>query len=73
MYLVNSWFFSRPELVQDKNGQTPPLFTDKYISIAIFKMIYNAIVGAAIWNYLYRLVLLYIEVLNDRICRNIIL
>jgi hypothetical protein len=31
------------------------LVIDKYISIAIFEVIHNAIAEVAIWDYLYRL------------------
>jgi len=72
-HLVNNWFFSRPELVQDEKGRVMPLLTDKYISIAIFEMIHNAVTGAAIWDYLYRLLQLLVDGSNDQVCRSIIL
>ncbi|KNG88764.1 hypothetical protein ANOM_002815 [Aspergillus nomiae NRRL 13137] len=42
-HAVNAWFFSRPELVADEKGRRLPLITDKYISIAFFEMIHNAV------------------------------
>ena len=60
-HAVNIWFFSRPELVKDEKGRMLPLVTDKYISIAVFEMIYNPINGAAIWGYLCRLLQLLID------------
>ena len=71
-HVVNNWFFSRPELVKDEKGRTLPVLTDKYISIAIFEAIHNAVTGAAIWNYLHRLLLL-LDGSTDKIYRAIIL
>jgi hypothetical protein len=50
-----------------------PLLTDKYISIAIFEMIHNAVTGAAIWALLYRLLQLLVDRSNDQVYRGIIL
>lgn len=72
-HVVNSWFFSRPELVQDEKGRTMPLVTDKYITIAIFEVIHNAVTGAAIWDYIYRLLQALDNGSNDRVHRGIIL
>jgi hypothetical protein len=72
-HVVNNWFFSRPELVKDEKGRIMPLVTDKYISIAIFEMMHNAIIGAATWDYLYRLLQLLVNKPNDRVYRDIIL
>jgi hypothetical protein len=72
-HVVNNWFFSRPELVKDEKGRTMPLVTDKYISIAIFEMIHNAVTGAAIWDYVCRLLQLLVDRSNDKVYRGIIL
>lgn len=61
-HMVNLWFFTRPELVQDERGRILPLITDKYISIVVFEMIHNAVTGAAIWDYICRL----LQILGDR-------
>jgi hypothetical protein len=60
-HAVNTWFFSRPELLQDENGRHLPLHTDKYISISFFEVVQNAVAGAANWEYLHRL----LQLLND--------
>ena len=49
---VNRWFFTRPELVADKQGHTLPFHTDKYISEAVFDVIHSAVKVAAVWNYI---------------------
>jgi hypothetical protein len=72
-HVVNNWFFSRPELVQDEKGRIMPLATDKYISIAIFEVIHNAVTGAAIWDYLYRLLQTLVDRSNDQVYRGVIL
>lgn len=72
-YAVNIWFFTRPELIKDEKGRTLPVVTDKNISIAVFEMIHNAVIGAAIWDYLCRLLQLLIDGSNDNRYRSIIL
>jgi hypothetical protein len=72
-HVVNNWFFSQPELVKDEKGRTMPLATDKYISIAIFELLHNAVTGAAIWDYLCRLLQLLGNGSNDRLYQSIIL
>ncbi|KAF6811521.1 hypothetical protein CSOJ01_05654 [Colletotrichum sojae] len=54
-YDVNFWFFSRPELVPDEKGRSLPQHTDRYITGSFFDAIHNAVKGAAIWNYIDRL------------------
>ncbi|PSR90863.1 ipa protein [Coniella lustricola] len=54
-HAVNSWFFSQPELIADEKGRSLPVHTDKYVSAAFFNAMHMAIKGAAIWNYLERL------------------
>ncbi|THC94933.1 hypothetical protein EYZ11_005572 [Aspergillus tanneri] len=72
---VNLWYFSRPELVPDEKGRVLPVITDKYISIAIFEMVHNAVIGAAVWDYLHRLLQTLVDnnKQNDRAYRTIIL
>lgn len=71
-HAVNIWHFTRPELVPDEKGRTMPLITDKYISTAVFEMINNAVIGAAIWGYLHRLLLL-VDEATDKVSRAIVL
>ncbi|RFU24060.1 hypothetical protein B7463_g12281, partial [Scytalidium lignicola] len=70
---VNRWFFSRPGLVQDENGRYLPVYTDRYISIAIFEMINSTVTAASSWNYLHRLLQLFLEKQDDKIYKTIIL
>ncbi|TVY90703.1 hypothetical protein LAWI1_G004706 [Lachnellula willkommii] len=72
-HAVNIWFFTRPELIKDEKGRTLPVVTDNNISIAVFEMIHNAVIGAAIWDYLCRLLQLLIDGSNDNKYRSIIL
>jgi hypothetical protein len=50
-----------------------PLVTDKYISLSIFEVIHDSVIGAAIWDYVYRLLQVLSQKINDRHCRAIIL
>lgn len=65
-HAVNFWFFSRPELLPDQTGRKLPLHTDKYISVAVFEVIHNAVVGAAVWGYIYELLQTLAEAPEDR-------
>lgn len=49
------------------------MITDKYISIAFFEVIHNAVIGAAAWDYLYRLLRALVDKPNDRLHRSVIL
>ncbi|KAE8376046.1 hypothetical protein BDV26DRAFT_266480 [Aspergillus bertholletiae] len=69
-HAVNAWFFSRPELVPDERGRRLPLVTDKYINIAFFEMIHNAVVGAAVWGYIHQLLQALVTGPNDRAYRS---
>ncbi|KAB8207493.1 hypothetical protein BDV34DRAFT_191805 [Aspergillus parasiticus] len=69
-HAVNAWFFSRPELVADEKGRRLPLITDKYINIAFFEMIHNAVVGAAVWGYIHQLLQALVTGPNDRTYRS---
>ncbi|KAH3564737.1 hypothetical protein KXV22_007378, partial [Aspergillus fumigatus] len=44
-----------------------------YISVSIFEVIHDSVIGAAIWDYVYRLLQVLSQKLNDRHCRAIIL
>lgn len=52
---VNHWYFSRPELVADEKGRMLPALTDKYISAAVLEAVHSTVKGAAIWDYMCRL------------------
>ncbi|KAK7750557.1 hypothetical protein SLS62_007533 [Diatrype stigma] len=58
-HVVNTWFFSSLELVQDEKGRSLPAHTDRYISAATLEAVHNAVRGAAIWNYMCRLLELF--------------
>ncbi|KAH1584875.1 hypothetical protein KXX69_009137 [Aspergillus fumigatus] len=72
-HAVNNWFFSQPGLVPDEKGRVMPLVTDKYISMSIFEVIHDSVIGAAIWDYVYRHLQVLSQKINDRHCRAIIL
>ncbi|OJJ51136.1 hypothetical protein ASPZODRAFT_11979 [Penicilliopsis zonata CBS 506.65] len=72
-HVVNLWFFSRPELLQDEKGRILPLHTDKYISTAFVEVIHSSIAGVAVWDYLGRLLQELQDRPNDRTYRGIIL
>lgn len=65
-HVVNTWFSSRPELVPDEKGRSMPLATDKFIRIAVFEVIHNAVIGAAVWGYLCSLLHALVDQPNDR-------
>ncbi|KAE8350553.1 hypothetical protein BDV28DRAFT_138936 [Aspergillus coremiiformis] len=73
VHAVNVWFFTRPELVPDERGRILPMITDKYISIACFEMVHNAVMGAAIWGYIYDLLQALGKGPKDRIYRGVAL
>lgn len=52
---VNTFFFSRPELVPDQKGRRLPAHLDKYISGAVLEALHAAVQAAAIGTYLDRL------------------
>lgn len=72
-HAVNVWFFSRPELIADEKGRILPIHTDKYISAAFFETVHNAVKGAAIWNYISRLLDLLESSATDKSYRAIVL
>ncbi|KAK0730197.1 hypothetical protein B0H67DRAFT_476561 [Lasiosphaeris hirsuta] len=72
-HAVNSWFFTQPGLVPDEKGRRLPVHTDKYISPAVFEAVHSAIQGAAIWNYMDRLLELLEGLANDKLYRPIVL
>ncbi|KAJ4365871.1 hypothetical protein N0V83_008493 [Neocucurbitaria cava] len=55
---VNLWFFTRPELVADEKGRRLHVYTDKYISGAVFDAIHGTVKAATVWNYIARLLAL---------------
>jgi hypothetical protein len=72
-HVVNNWFFSQPGLVPDEKGRIMPLVTDKYISVSIFEVIHDSVIGAAIWDYVYRLLQVLSQKISDRLSQAIIL
>ncbi|PGH30115.1 hypothetical protein GX50_07135 [[Emmonsia] crescens] len=72
-HVANSWFFSRPELIPDERGRRLPVFSDKYISISVFQAMHDAVLGAAVWGYLHRLLQSFAEASDDKISRTLIL
>lgn len=72
-HVVNIWYFSRPELVPDQKGRRLPLHTDRYISTAFFEAIHSAIIGAAIWSYISRLLNFLESAASDKVYRAVIL
>lgn len=54
-YAVNMTNSSRPELVPDERGRILPMFTDKYLSIAFFEVMCNAVKAIVTWEYIVRL------------------
>ncbi|GAW19630.1 hypothetical protein ANO14919_091180 [Xylariales sp. No.14919] len=71
-HLLNNWFFSRPELLADEKGRRLPAHTDRYISGAFLDTIHNSVKGAAIWNYMCRLLEL-LKTSTDKAHRAVIL
>ncbi|KAK4234055.1 hypothetical protein C8A03DRAFT_38185 [Achaetomium macrosporum] len=57
-HAVNIWFFTQPELVPDEQGRRLPSLTDRYISGAVLEAIHSAVQGAAVWDYICRLLAL---------------
>lgn len=57
---------SRPELVPDDRGRILPMFTDRYISIACFEIMSNAVKVIVTWEYIVRLVRM-LEGLDDKV------
>jgi len=55
---VNFWFFTRLELVADEKGRSLPVFSDKYISGAVFDAVQSKLRTAAVWSYIRRLLAL---------------
>jgi hypothetical protein len=72
-HAVNFWFFSRPELLADEKGCRLPAHTDQYISGAILDAVHSAVQGAAIWDYICRLLELLEAQDADKVYRPIIL
>ncbi|KAL2846164.1 hypothetical protein BJY01DRAFT_213521 [Aspergillus pseudoustus] len=71
--VVNMWFMSRPELLPDEKGRRLPFYTDKYKSVAFFDVLHSAIVEAAVWEYLCRLLQRLVEKPEDKNYRAILL
>ncbi|KAI0552434.1 hypothetical protein F4679DRAFT_592436 [Xylaria curta] len=54
-YLLNVWSVSRPERISDKKEHRSPADITKSMSDGLLDMMHNSVRGAAIWNYLCRL------------------
>ena len=54
-FAVNMTNSSRLELVPDDRGRILPMITDKYISIAFFEVMCNAVKVIVTWDYIVRL------------------
>lgn len=63
---VNFWYYSRPELVADEKGRIPNTFADDYISAVAFDAINSAVMHAATWDYIHRLMTLLLETPDKR-------
>jgi hypothetical protein len=55
VHAVNTWFFTRPELVADEKGRRLPAYTDRYISGAVLEAVHSDVQGTAVWDYICRL------------------
>ncbi|KAL2856783.1 hypothetical protein BJX68DRAFT_229467 [Aspergillus pseudodeflectus] len=71
--IVNMWFMSRPELLPDEKGRRLPLYTDKYKSVAFFEVLHSAVVEAAVWEYVCRLLQGLVDKPRDKTFRAIVL
>ncbi len=58
-HAVNIWFYARPELVLDEQRGRLPAHSDRYISGAILEAVHSAVQGAAVWDYICRLLQLF--------------
>ncbi|KAK4890230.1 hypothetical protein LTR49_028744, partial [Elasticomyces elasticus] len=67
--MINS---SRPELVPDDRGRILPLFGDRYISIAFFEVMSNAVKIISTWDYITRLIRM-LDGLDDRVKKPVIM
>ncbi|KAF7193248.1 hypothetical protein HII31_05474 [Pseudocercospora fuligena] len=70
---VNMTNNSRPELVSDERGRILPMFTDKFISIAFFEVMCNAVKAIVTWEYIARLIrMLEGDNINDKVKRSLV-
>lgn len=72
-YIVNTTFFSRPELLPDKVGRRLPAHTDSHISAAFFDAIHFIIESIAIWDYIHSLLKSLDSSSTDKLFRAIVL
>ncbi|TGO62048.1 hypothetical protein BOTNAR_0119g00120 [Botryotinia narcissicola] len=72
-HMVNSWYFSRPELIPDEKGRILPWLADKHINTSIFELIHNMATGVATWDYIHRLLQLLAKKPDDKIASTILL
>ncbi|KAK5712037.1 hypothetical protein LTR15_012106 [Elasticomyces elasticus] len=69
---VNVTNFSRPELVQDDRGRILPMLADKYLSIAFFEVVSDAVKIIFTWDYILRLIRL-LDGLIDKVKRPLLI
>ncbi|KAK5731631.1 hypothetical protein LTR17_011223 [Elasticomyces elasticus] len=71
-HALNMINFSRPELVQDDRGRILPMFADKYLSIAFFEVVSDAVKIIFTWDYIIRLVRM-LDGLDDKVKRPLLM
>lgn len=72
-HTVKNWYFSKPEFVPDERGRRLPQATDKYINSVFFEVLHNAVIGCAIWNFLYHLLKILADNTNEPAHQDVIL
>jgi len=69
---VNMTNSSRPELVPDDRGRILPLFADKYLSVAFFEVMSDAVKIISTWTYIVRLIRM-LGGMDDKVKRPLIM
>jgi hypothetical protein len=72
VHVVFNNFHTQPAMVPDEKGRALPVFTDRYISLAVFDVVHGATKAAALWTYIHQL-LERLKATEDRSYRLIIL
>ncbi|KAF5001070.1 hypothetical protein FGRMN_1264 [Fusarium graminum] len=70
---VNIQFFGRPELVPDEKGRSLPVYTDKYVSSAVYETIHHAVQGIAVWESITGLIELLEKSAIDKLYKTMVL
>ncbi|KAK4901886.1 hypothetical protein LTR49_027193 [Elasticomyces elasticus] len=63
---------SRPELVPDDRGRILPLFGDRYLSVAFFEVMSNAVKIISTWDYIARLIRM-LDGLDEKVKKPVIM